>query len=401
MSEQLPTNNSNYPSEIHRLLKLGGDSNEPLAAGIEAPETKEMPQNLPMSLPVVEPQADHNASPGPVFLPDTIGRSQAIFQSAEAEEIQPAWVRGLRSNFILYPAIFLIAFMFFYSAINFPALISQMQGWFAPAEAEQILGDDLTDYYSWIGGYYFSVGQKEPLEPANDLDWDGLSNMDEFLIRTNPTVADSDADGFSDGVEVINSYNFWGAGGQTSKQSQLVSTLDSIKINNRISYNTVINSSSSVLGISKINYDLNKAGRLSIPKLNLQVPIIWSKDPGDFENDLTQGVVHYPGTALPGERGTVYISGHSSDYPWKQHDYKYVFAQLNVLEPGDDVFVDVYGLDGKLYSYRYRVSAENIYKPDDQAQFIDNSAAKLNLSTCWPIGTAKDRYVVTGILEGL
>lgn len=32
-------------------------------------------------------------------------------------------------------------------------------------------------------------------------------------------------------------------------------------------------------------------------------------------------------------------------------------------------------------------------------QFIDNSGAKLiNLSTCWPIGTQKDRIVVSAIL---
>ena len=104
---------------------------------------------------------------------------------------------------------------------------------------------------------------------------------------------------------------------------------------------------------------------------------------------------------MPGEQGTVYISGPSSDYPWKKHPYKQVFARLNALEPGDDVFVDIYGIDGKLYNYRYQVVSENIYRPDDQTQFVDNSAAKLNLSTCWPIGTAKDRLVVTAILQSL
>jgi len=131
------------------------------------------------------------------------------------------------------------------------------------------------------------------------------------------------------------------------------------------------------------------------------VPIIWSKDPVDFDHDLTEGVVHYPGTALPGEQGTVYISGHSSDYVWKRHPYRQVFARINTLEPGDDIFIDVYGADGKLYNYRYTVAYENVYSPDDQTQFIDNSAAKLNLSTCWPIGTQKDRYVVTAVLSNL
>ncbi|HJV33162.1 MAG TPA: thrombospondin type 3 repeat-containing protein, partial [Patescibacteria group bacterium] len=40
-----------------------------------------------------------------------------------------------------------------------------------------------------------------------DADGDGLTNAEEALYGTNPNVADSDADGFSDSVEVVNLYN--------------------------------------------------------------------------------------------------------------------------------------------------------------------------------------------------
>src|SRR3990167_4076717 len=38
----------------------------------------------------------------------------------------------------------------------------------------------------------------------SDLDQDGLSDEDEARYRTNPEVADTDADGFNDGTEVSN-----------------------------------------------------------------------------------------------------------------------------------------------------------------------------------------------------
>ena len=244
--------------------------------------------------------------------------------------------------------------------------------------------------------FIFSI----PLILRVAIDKDGLSNYDEFVMRTNPTVADSDLDGKSDGAEVIDNTNPWGNGSMTKQQKSLLEKIDLIKINNRLNYNVVSINDSEVLP-PKIDYDLSKPGRLSIPKLNMQVPLIWTKDPKDFDSDLTKGVVHYPGTALPGEKGTAYISGHSSDYLWKKHPYKQVFARINALEVGDDIFIDIYGLDGKTYNYRYRVSAENVYKPDDQTQFIGNGQAKLNLSTCWPIGTQKDRYVVSATLVPL
>jgi sortase A len=172
-------------------------------------------------------------------------------------------------------------------------------------------------------------------------------------------------------------------------------------INNRISFNASSLKTPQVAGANTVNFDLEKPGRLSIPKLNLQVSLIWSKDPSNFDADLTKGVVHYPGTALPGENGIIYVSGHSSDYLWKRDPMHDVFARLNYLSVGDDIFIDVYGKDGKVYNFRYQVTGNHNYKPDDQAQFIDNSGSKLNLSTCWPIGTSKDRLVVSAVPVGL
>lgn len=353
-----------YTSEIHQLLKLGDPT--VLPAIDDAPESLH-----------IEPQY-HADSP------------------ANLTENKP----GHLKNFLIYPLIFIVAFIFFYAVLNFSSLTAQVQGYFAKPQDQEILGDDLQAYRLWINGYFYAVTDPKLLDPNNDIDKDGLSNMDEFIMRTNPTLADSDSDGYNDGMEVINSYNPWGAGKFTSGQQELADKLDLILINNRISYN-LVKKSDEIASADTLNYDLNKPGRLSIPRLNLAVDLIWSKDPADFETDLTRGVIHYPGTALPGQTGTIYVSGHSSDYIWKRDPMQSIFARINVLKPGDDVFVDVYGLDGKVYNYRYQVAGSNIFKPDDQTQFIDNSTNKLNLSTCWPIGTSTNRIVVSAVQVAL
>jgi|GEM_PF-2559240 len=421
--------NQQYLSEIHRLLKLGPDLSKPYQPEVTAEPAVEQPiveeavalGDAPFDLPYAK--LPHQSAddlvprftavhPGqqaalgaldtledlPTYL--TAPRELSETASAAKPKAKPAKSGSSWGAFLVYPLVFALSFGFFYVVLNFSALMLQVQGLFAKDEAEQILQSDLAEYNSWIGGYFFAVGEREKLEPNSDIDSDGLTNLDEFTIKTNPTVKDSDSDGISDGIEVINGTNPWGTGGLTAKQKKAIAKLDMIKVNNRISFSAAA-SNGSVAGLNTNNFDLTKPGRLSIPKLNMQVPLIWTDDPVNFDNDLTRGVVHYPGTALPGENGMVYVSGHSSDYFWKSHPYKQVFARINSLETGDDVFMEVYGKDGKIYNYRYRVTVETIYAPDDQRQFTDNSGAKLNLSTCWPIGTQKDRYVVTAELVGL
>lgn len=401
--------------EIHRLLKLEDEGMSAQSIPVpEIPEATQLKPDLSVrgTAPLNLPAATMDALPftqtsveEALVMPRKPSEGKRGARKTEptlepaADYRRPGMGRRV-AGLLLYPIIFGAAFVTFYGILNFPALTSQVKAWFIKPQDEQILQEDLSDYNNWISGYYFSVGNKDTLGANNDIDHDGLTNYEEYVLGTNPTLSDSAGTGISDGVKVIDGLNYWGSGPMTAVQQERVKKLDLNMINNRINYNSAITHSSSIIE-HKIAFDQSRAAQLSIPKLNLQVPLIWSQDPADFETDLTKGVIHYPGTAMPGEQGTVYVSGHSSDYIWKHNDYKRVFAQINALQPGDDIFVNAYGTDGKLNNFRYKVTAKNVYKPDDQVQFIDNTAAKLNLSTCWPIGTAKDRYVVTAVLAPL
>ncbi|HEX5430189.1 MAG TPA: sortase [Patescibacteria group bacterium] len=374
--QELPQSNSDQP-EIYRLLKIGNFDVTADATGFVLKQSAQI-EAKPLELPKNEKGLE---------VTNFLAFLRRIFHPYK--------------SILVYPAVFAGSFLIFYSTMNFPSLAAQAQGFFAKPQDQQILGEDLTAYNQWIGGYFYSVSNKDLLAPDNDYDNDGLTNYDEYMLRTNPTLSDSDGDGTADGVEALNSTNPWGAGGLTSDQSKLLTNVNLNMVSERISYAVSSNKGSAITTADADNFDLSKPGVLSIPKLNISAPFIFSPDASAFDNDLEHGVIHYPGTALPGEVGTMYVSGHSSDYVWKHDPFATIFTKINYLKPGDDIYITVYGKDGKVYNYRYRVTGQNVFSPDDQTQFIDNSSAKLNLSTCWPIGTAKNRMVVSAELSSL
>jgi LPXTG-site transpeptidase (sortase) family protein len=147
-----------------------------------------------------------------------------------------------------------------------------------------------------------------------------------------------------------------------------------------------------------VEVDQSVAGRLEIPDLKINVPIIWTKTPNDFLTDLQSGVVHYPGTALPGEVGTTYISGHSSNYIWAKGNYNSIFAKLGNLPDNTSFKITVVQKNGKDAILHYVVTKRKEYSPRDAEQFRNTDKSLVALSTCWPVGTTQKRLVVFGEL---
>jgi LPXTG-site transpeptidase (sortase) family protein len=133
----------------------------------------------------------------------------------------------------------------------------------------------------------------------------------------------------------------------------------------------------------------------------LNVPIVSvSSEPllrGDFvENEeviqegLKDGVVHHPGTALPGQRGNFFVTGHSSDYPWKDGDYKDVFVLLHDLEVGDE-----YTVFWEQKRYNYRIREIKVVSPQETSVLDQPKNEHIStLMTCTPVGTAKNRLII-------
>src|SRR5581483_1263050 len=89
-----------------------------------------------------------------------------------------------------------------------------------------------------------------------------------------------------------------------------------------------------------------------IPKIHVNAPVIYKEtiiNQNQFLEDLEQGVVHYPNTALPGQEGNIVLFGHSSEAWWAPGNYKYVFTLLDKLQIQDIVYLNY---DGTRYVYR-------------------------------------------------
>ncbi len=139
----------------------------------------------------------------------------------------------------------------------------------------------------------------------------------------------------------------------------------------------------------KANYNTSP-NSIYIVKIGARAPIVSSSGTKQSELNaaLNQGVVLYPGSALPGQSGEVVLAGHSSVFPWNKTSYGQIFTLLDKLEKGDVISI-VYNN----YQYDYQVTGKAILFPN-QVKTSLTMEQKLLLSTCWPIGTALKRLVV-------
>jgi len=129
--------------------------------------------------------------------------------------------------------------------------------------------------------------------------------------------------------------------------------------------------------------------RVIIAKIGVNTPLIMDV-PGEItEQFLNKGVAHLQGSAYPGQTGNVFVTGHSSDYPWHFNKYASVFALLPKLSGGDDITLQYHN-----QYFHYKVSSTEIVTPD-RLDIINNTATPVvTLMTCYPIGTTQKRFVV-------
>lgn len=130
---------------------------------------------------------------------------------------------------------------------------------------------------------------------------------------------------------------------------------------------------------------------LSIPKLKIRDAIVSTND-----NDLTSHLVHYGGTAIPPSKGTAVIFGHSTlPQLFDVKNYKTIFATLYKLQNGDEILLNIDGVD-----YRYVVYEISVVEPTDNSVFEQNyNDSFLTLVTCTPPGTVWKRLLVKAKLK--
>jgi sortase A len=122
--------------------------------------------------------------------------------------------------------------------------------------------------------------------------------------------------------------------------------------------------------------------RIVIPGINVDWPIVQ----GDSWDELKQGIGHRVGTANPGERGNLVLSGHNDVYGEP-------FRDLEKLDVGKDVFVYAGST-----SFRYVIKARRIVSPTDLSPLASSKSPIVTLITCTPYRVDTNRLIVIGEL---
>ncbi len=122
--------------------------------------------------------------------------------------------------------------------------------------------------------------------------------------------------------------------------------------------------------------------RIVIPKIGVDWPIV----EGDSWEELKRGVGHHIGSADPGERGNMVLSGHDDVFGE-------VFKDLEQLENGDPVIVYAGG-----HAYRYAVRAKRVVSPAELSVLSPTHESIVTLITCTPYRIDSMRLIVVAQL---
>jgi sortase A len=129
---------------------------------------------------------------------------------------------------------------------------------------------------------------------------------------------------------------------------------------------------------------------LSIPKLRINRATVRND-----HTDLKESLIHYPGTAMPGDLGNAVIFGHSVlPQFFNPANYLTIFSTLHTLKPGDEVTL---AQDNATYTYRISEMYET--EPDDLTPLAQSYGNRyLTIITCTPPGTYLRRLIIKAVL---
>lgn len=124
------------------------------------------------------------------------------------------------------------------------------------------------------------------------------------------------------------------------------------------------------------------ADRIDIPKIGLSHRTFEGIDLAT----INKGPSHWPGTALPGQRGNTVFPGHRTTYSRP-------FWDIDKLTRGDEViFTSAAG------RFVYRVTDTFVVRSNETWIVDATDEATFTIFACHPKGSAKQRYVVKGRL---
>jgi LPXTG-site transpeptidase (sortase) family protein len=445
--------NKTYPTaspEVARMMGL--PSSEEVS---HAPATSMPVANLPVvDLPHTEVShkvgteqkgdAAHGVSKAILEMEKSMENPMGVGSEEPVRTLPVFQIAKVIFPYIVVFGVGLFLYFFFFTKINFQSLFKSTP---TPQTAQdtalqQLEKQNLGTYQAWIAPFYYDVSDASVLDPNGDNSGNGLTNFQKFLLNLNPKSYDTAGLGMSDSQALANGINPLSGQPLNDNQKQILDKyFDMETIMNKLALNKLngagshglvagaqvfgvpqasasstnaggsdplpqstqnttvqIAQGNNVVNANDLDINSNIPGRLQIPSLKVDAPLVFSKTTNDFDKDLLNGVIHYPGTAMPGQIGTTYISGHSSNYAWVKSNYNHVFTHLGDVAVDQSFQITVTLNNGKQAILHYVVTNSQQFTPTDPAQFANSGKSVVALSTCWPVGSTAKRLVVFGQL---
>lgn len=126
----------------------------------------------------------------------------------------------------------------------------------------------------------------------------------------------------------------------------------------------------------------NQGVRIQIPALKIDSPIVQ----GDGWEQLKKGVAQHIGSANPGEKGNMVLSGHNDVFGE-------VFRYLDLLKPGDQIIIFTFDR-----SFTYIVTGWTLVEPDQVEVMNPTPDETVTLISCYPYLIDKQRIIVKASL---
>lgn len=147
-----------------------------------------------------------------------------------------------------------------------------------------------------------------------------------------------------------------------------------------------------------VQSDSNTEDKIPFYTLSINKLKIKDANVSTIDNNLKDHLVNFGGTAVPPNKGTAVVFGHSTlPQLFNPKDYKTIFANAHLLKKDDEVMVSVDGV-----TYTYRIYNIFVTTPDDMSvlsQEYDDSY--LTIITCTPPGTIWKRLIIQAKLESI
>ncbi|MCX6809918.1 MAG: sortase [Candidatus Berkelbacteria bacterium] len=128
---------------------------------------------------------------------------------------------------------------------------------------------------------------------------------------------------------------------------------------------------------------------LFIPKIGVKATVSWNVNQDNILDILPNSLVHINGSGKPQENKNIFITGHSSNYWWKEGNYNTVFSLFPQLKEGDEIILTY---QGKFNYYKVRELRE--LKKSEVSKYTESDKEQLTLMTCVPVGTNLHRLLV-------